>query len=499
MTETVLTGGSRDQLAKLTMLHDGPWAHASSLRFLLPVRHDEGTYAARSAKALSASLPGRDKPLWRPFDLVVDDLMPHVRRYLNTDGGDASTATLLSADTNELTWLAGGNDANWSLQLPRGRSLPFRISRAHLLLFRLDVSFLVLDLAPLTDDAADWFDLLHYARFFAGGRVRAVRVDRISTRSCRAAFALLSPDGAPVEDAKRTAVDLPGMRALLDVLLTSATLPDDHGTPQQMNTPGQFLAYPVLFLAGARRGTEQALLARVVGSHHARRTLSEDFSLDLGASALPYDEDSWLFVSTEGAGFLSLVEKEQDNDFARTALPAHVRNEYFLAYVLASFQRYALLRLSDEVAGGALTRDRGFAGTQRRILEFTGRGMFVQVTHSAHHHAWYAHVQRVQQVAELHQEVRDEVQAFQDYQRAEESERHERRSRAVEIGVAVITGVIVPLQLVTALFAEDVGDWPLLKHLSVDAQAYGTLAVVVLLSLLTYLGLRHVGRRQDRT
>lgn len=501
MTASAEAGTQIRELDGVDVFCRGPWRQTSSLRFVLPVRFREGSYAERCRRAESAALPGRQQVLWRPFALPVDDVMPHVRRYLNTEGGDASTATLLTADTNELRWLTGGDGAVWTLLLSRNRRRDFRITGAHLMLFRLDIAFLVIDVEPGTDSAADWFDLLHYGRFFTGNRARTVDLVCGRTPAGRAALRVLAPTA---EEGQESAVNggklhvrLPSTGALVDALLAT-TLPSDEDSTsvQQLNTPGQMLAYPVFFL-DAPDDARTSLLTRVVGSHHADRALRTDSSLALEEAVLPYGERSWLFTSTEGAGFVAVVSPEAATQFTQQVLPAHLRTEYFVAYLLAAFQRYALLRLSEEVAEGALVPERRFATTQARVLEFMGRAMFAQVTHSPHHQAWYRHVQQVHQVAQLHQEVRDEVQAFQDFERASQSERSERRSRVTEVMVAVITGVIVPLQLVAALFADQVGEWPLLRRLSPAVQAYGTLALGVLLGVLIYLLLRLAGRKKE--
>ena len=480
----------------------GPWRQASSLRFILPVRYPEDTFSARAAAVGSATLPGRQTPLWRPYALPADDLMPHVRRYLNADGGDASTGTLLTADINELTWLTGGDGAVWTLLLSRNRRRDFRVTGAHLMLFRLDIAFLVVDVEPVTSSAADWFDVLHFGRFVSGNRRRPVELACADTAAGSAALRVLGPTAEAATAAAenggrpRLRLRLPGISALVDVLLARTLLGGESlATVQQLNTPGQMLAYPVLFLAAAPQAGPD-LVARVVGSHHAERSLRTDSALALDQAVLAYGETSWLFTSTEGAGFLAVASEEVATQFTQQVLPAHLRTEYFIAYLLAAFQRYALLTLSEQVAEGALMAERRFAVTQARVLEFTGRAMFTQVTHSPHHQAWYRHVQTVHQVAQLHQEVRDEVQAFQDFERAHESERNERRSRSAEVMVAVITGVIIPLQLVAALFADQVHEWPLLRQLSPAVQAYSTLAVGVSLAAVIYLVLRVSGRKE---
>ena len=206
----------------------GPWRQTSSLRFLLPVRHPEGTYAERSGAMGTAVLPGRQQPLWRPYPLPVDDLMPHVRRYLNAEGGDASTATLLTADVNELTWLTGGEGAVWTLLLSRHRRRDFRVTGAHLMLFRLDIAFLVIDVEPTSDSAAEWFDVLHFGRFRSGGRARPVELACAHTAAGRAALGVLGPsaetDAGSAENNGRLHVRLSGIGALVDVLLATTLL-----------------------------------------------------------------------------------------------------------------------------------------------------------------------------------------------------------------------------------------------------------------------------------
>ena len=514
MLESDAVGAS--DLAGTRVLSTGPWSSATSIRFILPLSVATGSYAQRRNVAVASPLPGRTSPLWRPFPLPVEDLMPHVARYLNGPGGDASTATILSADVNELAWLTGGTEGVITIRLRGNRELPFRMVGAHLLLFALDIMMLVIDVRPEREADTDaWFDLIHYGRFFAGTRSRPIILTRPRGRAAKAALGVLrawAPDvaTAPSDDAEGAELlRLNDMAPLLEVLLQTVSVGGERADIRassgaetaadqfrQLNIPGQMLVYSVMFLdLEDRDGSSdqvQALLERTVGQHHSGRQIDAGPRLAHTDPVFPYRNLQWLYASSEGGGFLSL--RGNTSDFDRTILPAHLRSEYFLAYCFATFQRFALLRLSDEVAERALDRTRPFGDTQRRVLEFTGRCMFVQIAQSQHHHAWYSHVQRQQQVAELHQEVREEVSAFLEFQQTRSAEIRERRSRATEALVAVITGTVVPVQFVAALFPDKVKDWPYLRAISINVQAYGALLLVVALIVVTYVALRRAGR-----
>ena len=95
--------------------------------------------------------------------------------------------------------------------------------------------------------------------------------------------------------------------------------------------------------------------------------------------------------------------------FDRTVLPLHARTDYLLAYAFCAFQRFTMIRLSDllveysdkairaparrtrahSVQPKAAGAPRDMIELERRLLEFTSRGVLAELSQSQHHHAYY--------------------------------------------------------------------------------------------------------------
>ena len=153
---------------------------------------------------------------------------------------------------------------------------------------------------------------------------------------------------------------------------------------------------------------------------------------------------------------------------------------------MATYQRLALSRISEEVADATLDKlPETFAAIYNRVLEFTGRGLFAQVSSSQHHHRFYSLCQTVFQVSELHREVRDEVEAMKEFSESVVQERAEKVARRLDTLIAVITGVLIPLQVWIAVFADRVIKWPVAGSVSPTLSLWLTLVFVVLCVVTT--------------
>ena len=95
-------------------------------------------------------------------------------------------------------------------------------------------------------------------------------------------------------------------------------------------------------------------------------------------------------------------------------MPAHLREQYLLLFLLALHQRFTLMHLSDQVSARWLGGDNPeaearFADLCEALLEFTARGYFHQVMQRDHHHRCFHAWQQVFETERLYQEVSDEV------------------------------------------------------------------------------------------
>ena len=495
------------ELEQLHVLCFDKWSRASSIMLILPLWLPKDTYPLRKKHALDATVAIGDKhvPFWEPFSFSSALLLPHVRRYLNT-GGDGTTGTLLSANPSVIDWLNGPREADscWTLHLPNHNSVRFRLLQAHLLLYRLDIAFICLEIRANSDLPADWFNLLHYARFITGSRARKVHVTtRELAHTATALKALAAPaNAAIVRNNKQLTVILPSLAPIFDIVLSTATL---HGEPQfpltqningiglrvleEPGVEGQLLAYPCLMFARREDAMANAnlgalLVSRAKGAHHAAQRISSFETTNATEGILPYADGQWLFASSEGGGFVAIQNDDMvasPDGFQSGTLPSHIRRDYFFTFSYSAFQRFALIRLSEEVASHTLESKDRFSAVHNRVLEFTGRGLFLQISQSQHHHRYYDLALRIHQVSQLHDEVCQEVDAFREYQQSIDRERRERQSRKAEILLGVVTGIVIPMQLVAALFPSSVSAWPYLKHINPNWQAGGALILAITL------------------
>jgi hypothetical protein len=160
---------------------------------------------------------------------------------------------------------------------------------------------------------------------------------------------------------------------------------------------------------------------------------------------LPYADDQWFVFSLEGGAFVAFDAPK--NDFFRINLPTHLKNQYFLLFLLTLHQRFALTRLSHEVSEHWLRVNEAdrmpyFERIRSSLMEFTARGYFIQVVQRENHHRFYRKWQEVLQVERLYQEVNDEVREMYNDLLLQRSEEEERASRSLERMVAFFGAAI---------------------------------------------------------
>jgi hypothetical protein len=523
------------------VLCEGVWRSASGITLILPLSLAQGSFADRGRVASTATLQGRrsGEPCWGAFPFQKELLVGHVRKHL-APGGDGATGRVYSLSRAQVAWLNGPRDAHavWSLRVDRSRSIPFTITRAHLFVFVHDIGFVAIEVQPTSDSLADWLDLAHFARFYSVGRTPQVVLAGNDMRGLRAVTDLFLGQGlATPHDREDDQVEIrmPGLRSLVVALLATIALPGE-ALPrlgpepdvwmEPLGAPGQMLSYSMLSLAGDGQLSD-AVMPWVAGAHHSRQTVSARSDLDaVTVGMMRYGENETFVMSGEGAAFVAVRPPDvvaSPSSFQSSTLSAHLRSDYLFAYIFSAYQRYALMRLSDEVAASVADNANDLRPVHERVLKFTALGLFEQISHSQHHHAFYRKARAVHQVRELHREVRDEVEALYDWQRflaseqtaafqaeqrrladaearraAADQRRTERRSRFIEVSLAVLTAIVVPMQLVAALFPGSVSQWPYLKDVGVAVQAYGALALVVFILVTMLLALWLLGRSRSQ-
>jgi hypothetical protein len=373
-------------------------------------RHADRLDAATVAKA------GTDLRMWQQQRLPHDELLPHVADYLNPAGQTAPTARLWKLDDALHDMYGACGRAEWTLTTPKDE-IPFMLGEpgvrdfvAQLLLFRVGVGFLTLRARPLTDELDDWTTFLHYFRFPGGERETNIRAQRrIGTGSWLPFFP--KPAGGIAEHSNGAGV----LGDLLRALMASGSLPGSAGDWWwDLIGSSQLLPFAALFVSGVPDDEQLRLVYRLRNFFHAGRELhpaSEDLRAD-HPSLLNYGDMQWFAHSLEGGVFIAF--DPPDTPFFRNNLPRHLRDQYFLAFLLALHQRTALLHLAHDIArhwlpGHESNRYAEFERLYERLLLLQARSRFVQVTQRELTHRSYRRWRTVLQVDELYRDVGDEI------------------------------------------------------------------------------------------
>lgn len=358
--------------------------------------------------------------------------MPHVADYLNPKAEaqqDGSARTLATARlwqlNNDLDQTYGlGRRADWTLLAQNQYEISFRLGQGNggtnavqMVLFQVGVGMLVVQAAPKSEQLADWLDFLHYFRISDGRRkVRVCATRRIGKDQVEPFFP--EPAGGVAAH--------PAGEGLLDDVLTALlrTGSADESAKnwwEEVFVPGKLLPFAALYVDGLEN---EAAAVRYRLRHFFRAgqeiiPCASDLCEE-HASVLPYADRQWFVFSIEGGAFLAC---DAPCGFFRETMPDHLRKDYFLLFLMALHQRFALVRMSAQVArhwplGGAQDeqgREDIFQDIRDTLLAFTARGYFAQVMQRDNHHRVYRKWQEVFQVERLYDEVRDEVREMHEY------------------------------------------------------------------------------------
>lgn len=385
---------------------------------------------------------------WAKEEFPREELLSHVARYLNPGHGTAPTARLWHITPQALREPEGlFHRGQWVLQLPADRpAIDFRLDDVQLALFNTGVGFLTVVARPLRPDLECWNDFIHYFRFIDGQR--RVRLDirrRTGPNESIDIFPQLAGVGFDA-DVERT------FARIVERLLSFIGEADAKGGKgwREVFIAGQTMPYVGLLLEGLEDEAIAEEIYRLQNFFHARQEIypgPNDLRLDR-ASLLPYANRQWFFFSLDGGGFIAA--NPPSTDFFRETLPDHLRRHYFLLFLIVAHQRYALMRISEDVADQwkletpnveAISAT-SFERIRNQLLSFTARGYFSQVMQREHHHRCYQKWQEIFQVKRLYREVSDEVSEMHGYLllklAAEEKRISEERNRlaAEEIRLA---------------------------------------------------------------
>jgi len=344
---------------------------------------------------------------------------------------------LISADG-----LGGGNNQNkafWNLVTPHNK-LRFEIESVHLSLFRIGIGFLTIDIHPRFETLSDWFDFIHYFRFI--NRPKSVfleiqrKINRDETVSYFPPIANSEGDHTPTIGVINSALLMAG---------NNPTKTDKWW--DDVFVPGQLLPYTGLFLAGdVNEENARYIIYRARNFFHSSQDIHpspEQLSLNQ-QGILNYADQQWFLFSLDGGGFVA--NNAPISVFFRETLPQHLKSQYFLIYILALHQRFALNTLSNEVAESWLVnpeslgeqRESSFQQIRDALLSFKARGYYTQLMQREHHHFYYCKWQETLQLARLYQDVCTQISDMYEFLMMQKSERIQQLAEAEEKRAEII-------------------------------------------------------------
>ena len=395
---------------------------ASFVNFVYPFLFNPEEFLVRTEAFENAQWIGRERPLriWKQQHFPEDDLLPHVARYLNPSDHTPPTARLWKIEDYTLTSRSGlGGKEEWELVIPQGL-VHFRINDVQLTMFRIGVGFLTVQVEPKEDKVSNWLDLIHYFRFARGRRGVGIQA-KCKVGKAQSVPFYPEPAGGIAQHPEGKGF----FTELIDALLITARLEKESDLWwHEVFIPGQLIPFAALFIDLVTEKEIPSMVYRVRNFFHACQEINpsdEDLRLD-HPNLLPYAKYHWFVFSLDGGGFVGCNPLQ--TDFFRKTLPDHLKDQYFLLFLLALHQRFTLMMLSEEVAKHWLAddykcndedREKAFARIMDAFLSFTARGQFTQVMQQEHHHRCYQKWQEIFQVNSLYQEVSEEVQEMYNY------------------------------------------------------------------------------------
>jgi hypothetical protein len=386
---------------------------------------------------------GRKLPVWEKHLFPNQDFLPHIADFLNSQTNEHAMGATWRMSSGAMDSPDGiGRNERWFLSVGTRQPIEFRLGWIYLYLFASGIGFLVIEAKPSATDAAVWFDFSH---FFRDGRQARI--------------------GAHLRD-KPAAPHFPGVAGGID------SHPDGKGTVQDLISavlleisPGErwwtdafvrglLLPWSVLFVDQAAAGDVPDLVYRARNTFHWKQELhlTEADRRLADPNLSPYTDHQWFTFALGGAAFVAC--NASDNEFFRKTLPDHMRNIYFILYVLVLHQRFALSRLSYRVAdccpdSQRLTNVSEFKDIRDALLRFTARGYFAQVSQHEHHHRFYEACQRTMQVERLYREVSDEVRDLYGAMLLESNENLEKfvTTWTLRLGLLAVVAAILGINL----------------------------------------------------
>lgn len=428
----------------------------SFVYFIYPFLFEGNDFENLVTAIEKAHLSGRNQKIWREELFCQEDLLFNVANYLNSS--DELSLNCKLWKLNEEVRDTFGLRANWQLLSPQAE-IPFEFGEAgqgnkavQLALFRIGVGFLILRTQPKSNDLKDWLNFLHYFRFLRGQQGTGVKAQRrigLNSETQEPEFIQFFPELAGGVEQYKNSDRCLFYELITAFLKTGSNENDSQQWWREVFVPGQMLPFFALFVNELPAGYNSYLLYKLhnffhigQGNHPSREDLRPD-----NPALLSYTKHQWFIFSLEGGGFLG-VDAPQ-TDFFQQTLPSHLRDKYFLLFLLALHQKFTLMmlsekvaanwRISDDVATDVEHNTKVFTNIRNQLLLFTARGYFTQVMQREHYHRCYRKWQEVFQLERLYGELNDEVREMHEYslmqllRRQDEAAKERDRQRQEEI------------------------------------------------------------------
>lgn len=425
-------------------------ADCSFIRFVYPFTFRPETFSERVA-AIDAN-----KKVWTQDKFPVGETLFHVADYLATKPGNVQAARLWKLSEHEHNPLRLTDDLECHLLVKNTADIPCRFgsygngSAVELSLFSVGVGFLTVSVHPTSPDVDHWLAFLHHFRTMGSSSRVSLRI--IPRGEARHPFEFATDDPKS------------SYGVIQERLLNTAALAEDTKQPwwYDVFVPDRMIPFAALYVDGMPEGPERGkLLYQVRNFFHAGQTViapPEDLQVKDNPALLPYADGQQFVFSLEGGSFVAF-DAPADKPFFRETLPSHLRDQYFLVFLLTLHQRFALMRLSQRVAerwGDEEGKAANFERIREAFLDFSARGYFVQVMQREHHHRFYRKWHHVYQLDQLYQEVRDEVREMHEYLRTKQAERAQRQQKDAddlqEARTNLVTYIVAALTLTCAVF-----------------------------------------------
>jgi len=406
--------------------------------------------------------------IWEADKFPSKDLLAHVSNYLNPSGDsqeshnsplEEATAKIWKITDAALRSMDGlGSNADWYLNVG-DINVPFKFIDFQMMLFRVGVGFVTVKTYPLSVNISDWLNFIHYFRFAWGGREVSVQAQRefqidphTREKEVKDFFPALFGNISKEADKSHT------FGELISALLKTGAISDKENIWWcEVFVPEQLLPYSILYIDNMAKESIPRFIYKMQNFFHYNQEIqpaSTDLLLEDRPNLLSYADQQWFIFSLEGGAFVAVDAKE--TQFFRATLPDHLRNQYFLLFLLSLHQRFALISISDDVAKHWLKkegqdREKAFINIRDRMLAFTARGYFTQVMQREHHHRCYRKWQETFQIKELYQEVSDEVRDLHEYLLTRQSKRVENLTLVLNLAAFIIGPPAIVLSYLDAI------------------------------------------------